>query len=76
MSYGKSILGRVEASKRLVKAKYTLYFTTAVYDEFRRKCGENPPSTVLEAMMRDFNESAPEPKTKSNQHTRGISRAF
>lgn len=65
MSYGKLILERVDAAAKELKSKFTLYFSVAVYEEFRRKCGKRPPSVVLEEMMKHFNESTPEPRKKT-----------
>lgn len=64
MPYGKMILDRVDRLIRDVKGKFTLYLSKAVYEEFRRKCGERAPSTVLEEMMKHFNETTDEPGSK------------
>jgi hypothetical protein len=71
MAYGKDILKRVDALVKDLKAKYTLYFSVAVYEEFKRKIGKDPDtgkdraaSVVLEEMMKHFNETTPEPKDK------------
>lgn len=64
MSYGKDILERVAGIEKDKKSKFTVYVSVAVYEEFRRKCGEHAPSTVLEEMMKQFNETTPDPKPR------------
>jgi hypothetical protein len=64
MSYGRKILERVDALGKAVKGRFNVYFTVSVYDEFRRKCGDRAPSVVLEEMMKQFNETTPEPRAK------------
>lgn len=64
MAYGKDILNRVDALVKDAKAKFTVYFSVAVFEEFKRKCAGRPASVVLEEMMKHFNETTPEPKGK------------
>lgn len=67
MSYGRKILDRVDALPKVLKKRFNVYFGIAVYEEFRRKCGKRVPSVVLEEMMKQFNETTPEPRAPSRK---------
>jgi hypothetical protein len=66
---GKKILEKLAAARKEERGRVTLYLSKAIYEEFRARCGDIPPSVVLEELLREFVASAPE-KPKTGQRRR------
>lgn len=41
------------------RGKVTLYFTKAIYKDFKKACGSHSASQVLEEMMKEFITASP-----------------
>lgn len=65
---GKKLLADLEAARKEDRGRVTLYLSKSVYKTFRSKCGDIPASIVLEQLLREFNNSAPDrPKLKAKK---------
>ena len=64
---GGKILERLAAAKKKDRGRVTLYLSKDLYSTFRDKCEEIPASVVLEELLREFVNSAPEPKAKGRK---------
>jgi DNA-directed RNA polymerase beta' subunit len=40
------------------RERYSVYFSSSLYEEFKNHCGEISPSKVLEELMKEFIESS------------------
>lgn len=60
---GKKIMEKLRAEKA-DKGPVTLYLPKALYSEFQRRCGDIAASTVIEQLIIEFLETAPEPSGK------------
>lgn len=54
---GKSILKRLEASKKRERKKVSLYLSEDLHERFMKACGDIPMSKVMEELMKGFIES-------------------
>lgn len=62
---GKSILKRLEASRKRERKKVSLYLAQDLHERFMEACGDIPMSKVMEALMNEFIESLKKTKAKS-----------
>ncbi len=54
---GKDILERLSVGKKGDREKTSLYLSKALYEAFRKACGDIPASQVLEELMQQFVDS-------------------